>query len=322
MIYRISKKRSIDAFVTEEIPVRLAWSWKKLEDLSPSVINRKSVIDYKKFCEVQCKQINEQRDLFNFFSNFEDVLENKIENIVYDLGVLVKEQNPTYDDLTSAQALMNNVYKLKTSTKLLITHERALVDKSYIDEDFKGQGNISQNFSIIPVLQDAIHDLGAFSTEKYGLSPNIKLFHKQQNSTMIIGCPSFVYFVVMEVLKNSTTAMVNKYGLMELNLCPGIEIRVSENDYQVHVRILDQAGGIQREFRPRVFDYFFTTLKTEEPTYTYSGNFGVPMSGYGCGLPLSKLFLNELFAGDIQLIHNEGGTEAVLIFDKSGKAEI
>lgn len=49
-------------------------------------------------------------------------------------------------------------------------------------------------------------------------------------------------------------------------------------------------------------DFFFTTHKwRENPTYTYSGNFGVPITGLGVGLPVSQQYA-ATFGGAIQVV--------------------
>jgi len=66
--------------------------------------------------------------------------------------------------------------------------------------------------------------------------------------------------------------------------------------------------------------YFVTSVPDEPPTYTCSGNFGAPIAGYGIGLPLSRLYMRQLFHGDLQVCPMDGyGTDVFVTFDKFGR---
>ena len=70
---------------------------------------------------------------------------------------------------------------------------------------------------------------------------------------------------------------------------------------------------------PSVFDYFPSTVERPDITYTYSGGFGVPFSGEGVGLPLSRLYA-RFFGGDLLLTSLPGvGTDAFVYLDATGR---
>src|SRR5689334_16817947 len=81
-------------------------------------------------------------------------------------------------------------------------------------------------------------------------------------------------------------------------------------------QISDKGGGIPREDLARMFDYYYTTIPQEAPTYTYSGGFGAPLMGLGCGLPLARLYAKYM-DGDIAIASLPGTdrlTHPVCIF--------
>lgn len=49
---------------------------------------------------------------------------------------------------------------------------------------------------------------------------------------------------------------------------------------------------------PEAFSFFFTSTKAEEPSYTFSGNFGGSLEGAGVGLPLA-LQHASMWGGDL-----------------------
>ena len=77
-----------------------------------------------------------------------------------------------------------------------------------------------------------------------------------------------------------------------------------------------QGKGISDQDKEHLFHYFYSTAPISTPTYTYSGNFGVPFTGLGCGLPLAKLYA-KYHGGDLQLQSTVGlGTDAFVYLDK------
>lgn len=56
------------------------------------------------------------------------------------------------------------------------------------------------------------------------------------------------------------------------------------------IRINDPGEGISDEKQQRLFHYYYSTAPKMDPTYTYSGLFGVPFTGLGCGLSLSRVY--------------------------------
>ena len=56
------------------------------------------------------------------------------------------------------------------------------------------------------------------------------------------------------------------------------------------ISVTDKAGGISISNLRKIFYYYFSTAPKMEPTYTYSGMWGSPLTGLGCGLPLSRVY--------------------------------
>lgn len=64
-----------------------------------------------------------------------------------------------------------------------------------------------------------------------------------------------------------------------------IHINIIHEKDEITIQVSDTGGGFPYKKIPELFHYFYTTSVTEVPTYTYSGNFGVPFKGLGCGMP-------------------------------------
>merc|ERR1712054_521650 len=78
-----------------------------------------------------------------------------------------------------------------------------------------------------------------------------------------------------------------------------ITIIVCADEYRVHIRINDRAGGIPFDVGEHVWSYFYSTTKrTADSTY---GDEATELAGYGVGLPLSRL-LAKYLGGNLRLV--------------------
>ena len=115
-----------------------------------------------------------------------------------------------------------------------------------------------------------------------------------------------------------------------------IQININKNNEKAVIKMSDGGKGVKNELVPFMFHYFFSTAPVSAPTYTYSGNFGVPFTGLGCGmfslevpllkdiegLPLSRLYA-KFMGGDLRIESEENkGTEATVELNTSGNYEL
>ena len=70
-------------------------------------------------------------------------------------------------------------------------------------------------------------------------------------------------------------------------------------------QISDEGGGIPRSGLPKIFTYLYSTADNQLNENYEGSNDGVIMAGYGCGLPISRLYA-RYFGGDLQIISMEG----------------
>jgi len=120
--------------------------------------------------------------------------------------------------------------------------------------------------------------------------------------------PSFVYYILFEILKNSVEATYK-------NQKDDINIYMSEGTDDVIVKISDSGGGMSKEKLPEIFSYCYSNRgKDEMIRYLETNSF--VFSGYGHGLPLSKLYA-QYFGGDIQMLTFNGiGTDTIIYLNK------
>jgi hypothetical protein len=66
------------------------------------------------------------------------------------------------------------------------------------------------------------------------LAPKFLILSPEESTC--IGPPSFFHFICVEILKNSVAALVRKWGLMDLDVSPPVEIRVDTKQNYLYIR--------------------------------------------------------------------------------------
>lgn len=96
--------------------------------------------------------------------------------------------------------------------------------------------------------------------------------------------------VLLNVVKNAKEALVeNKIKDAYIN------IDISKIKDEIEFRILDNAGGIKKEYLERIFDAYFTTKND--------------INGTGLGLYMSKIIIEKHLKGKIEASNEKDGAE-------------
>ena len=64
-----------------------------------------------------------------------------------------------------------------------------------------------------------------------------------------------------------------------------MQVLVCQSDMDITIKVSDQGGGVDRVTAEKMFQYLYTT--SPSPSLTAES---VPLSGFGYGLPLSRLY--------------------------------
>jgi len=113
--------------------------------------------------------------------------------------------------------------------------------------------------------------------------------------------PRYLHYVLCEVLKNScrATAAIAR-SARDLRARP-ISVIVCADERQVAIHIADQGGGIPTEVGQRVWSYLYTSAGEG----VHFGERATSLSGFGVGLPLSRLYARYL-GGSLELVNSPG----------------
>lgn len=103
--------------------------------------------------------------------------------------------------------------------------------------------------------------------------------------------PSFLHYIVLELLKNSFVATVkNAADDSDLQARP-VRILVCHDEQRVAIMIADRAGGIPLDVGDRIWSYLYGACAREDRSATSTAT---SLGGYGVGLPLSRLYAQSL----------------------------
>lgn len=123
--------------------------------------------------------------------------------------------------------------------------------------------------------------------------------------------PRYLFYIVQELLRNSTRATSEAWGGVAKDVAKKpITVTVCADKKQVAIRISDQGGGIPFENAGQIWSYTFSTSKQPYE------DFASPLSGWGMGLPASRLYASYV-GGKLELMNMPGiGVDAYLFLNR------
>ena len=301
-------------FMHGEVPVRLARCINYLDEFPFSFLN--------------IKQIENVRNLY--LSSFNSILNTKNpENTVdcYNLANILTEMKDNHSTVQEnlgygIQQYIINYPKFNYNSfldKFYISRIgiRTIMEQ-YINLVNKNEGIIKM-CNPYQIISAMINDVQYISENIYGECPNINIYGDKIYSFPYI--PSHLYYIIFELLKNSLRATM-EYNIKN-NIENSINVYISKGKNDVIIKISDLGGGFSRNDIKKVFNYSFTTVKTNIDDQNIMDQRAFMLAGYGYGLPLSRLYVNY-FQGKLIIIPYNGiGTDAIVYINKMGdKTEI
>ena len=151
------------------------------------------------------------------------------------------------------------------------------------------------------IIDNCIKEANHVMKQKYNNIPKVSV--KSLNQKEIIHIPNHLHYVLFEVIKNSMEAVIKHDSIY----CSPIEIKCIHNQNGLTIHIFDKGGGFKYEDKDNIFSFLYTTNDLLE----YKDN-TIPISGFGHGLGMSKLYL-EYFGGKIDILPlQDYGTHTII----------
>ncbi|CAA6663618.1 unnamed protein product [Spirodela intermedia] len=312
-------------FLHKELPIRIARRAIELESLPFGLSEKPAVL------KVRDWYLDSFRDLRSFpeikgngdelaFTKMIKMIKVRHNNVVpaMALGVqqLKKDLNPKVarSDLEEIHEFLDRFYMSRIGIRMLIGQHVALHD---LNPEPGCIGQINTKMSPIAVAHAASEDARFICMRQYGCAPDVTIYGDPDFTFPYV--PSHLHLMVFELVKNSLRAVQERYMNSDKD-APPVRIIVADGIEDVTIKISDEGGGIPRSGLPKIFTYLYSTAKDPVDEDSNTGS-SVIMAGYGCGLPISRLYA-RYFGGDLQIISMEGyGTDAYLHLSRLGDSQ-
>ncbi|KAG2393788.1 hypothetical protein C9374_003552 [Naegleria lovaniensis] len=329
-------------WLKDELPKRLARQVKQLDtlphglNLMPSIrkvreLYLSSFNDVMMYNELLSKGRDEglqfTRKLQDIYERHQSTIINVAKG-VYELKTKMKESifknSPTFDfsEYSDLHASLDSFHINRIGMRTIIGQHLCLHEQAH--QPRKGFiGLVQMETNPAHVAQQAIEHASDLCRMTYGTAP--KVIIKGDTSIVFPYVPSYLYYILFELLKNSMRATVENHNHADL---PPIVITISAaNDVKLRehvcVKISDEGKGIPRRDLHKIWTHLYTTAANNVDMLnddSYSELNG-PFCGFGYGLPLSRLFA-QYWGGDLQLMTMEGnGTDCYLYLHCLGETE-
>ena len=294
--------------IKKELEIRISHRIYDLDTLPYGFSNIPQIVNVKKLYIESFNTINNNKysiidshELLNeFIYDIENIKNNHL-TISKDIGTALQfNKNELTNTIKShhINTILDKFYSSRIGIRTLITY---LIDLN--------NGNNLVNYSCKPynIINDSIIDAKNICMLTYGYSSDVELYLDNKFSFTYID--SHLYYIFFEILKNSMEANIKN------NSDTPIKIYMSQGDDDIIFKVTDTGGGFCRHKLDDVFSYSYTT------SMGGVNNNSTKLSGYGYGLPLSRVYA-RYFEGDLKLIPFEGhGTDTFIYLNRLGNGE-
>ncbi|CAG9536158.1 unnamed protein product [Cercopithifilaria johnstoni] len=234
--------------------------------------------------------------------------ENTIEEIAKGVIQLRQEYGVNIISDNKVQYSLDRLYFNTISIRIL-QHQHLVVFGTSLPESPRHIGCIDPACDVAAVIVDAYDSARFICDGCYCDTPKLQ-FNSYNSVTpghpiAIATIPSYLYYIMFELFKNSMRATIDRYS--EFEKLPPVQVLATLGEEDLTIRMSDSGGGISRRKIDQLFRYSFSTAPPPE-----NGGHNPALAGCGYGLPLSRLYA-RYFHGDLMISSMEGyGTDAFL----------
>ncbi|XP_030539968.1 pyruvate dehydrogenase (acetyl-transferring) kinase, mitochondrial [Rhodamnia argentea] len=314
-------------FLHKELPIRIARRAIELENLPYGLSEKPAVLkvrdwyldsfrDVRAFTEI--KTTTDEKDFTQMIKAVKVRHNNVVPMMALGVQQLKKDlkQKIVYEDLDEIHQFLDRFYMSRIGIRMLIGQHVELHNPNPPPHCV---GYIHTRMSPVEVARNASEDARAICLREYGSAPDINIYGDPSFTFPYV--PTHLHLMVFELVKNSLRAVQERFMDSD-KVSPPIRIIVADGIEDVTIKVSDEGGGIPRSGLPKIFTYLYSTAKNpldENSDLGIADN--VTMAGYGCGLPISRLYA-RYFGGDLQIISMEGyGTDAYLHLSRLGDSQ-
>lgn len=300
----------LQSILQEELPVRLANRIAHL-DMLPDLEDMSDILSVRgdfsaAFQEVRQAKPEDFKDVIRRFKKRNEDHALRLTRGMAAWSDLQRTKGEPYEETRAfVDSFLNRLFLSRIGMETLTSQYLALSKCP--------DGMVDVTCDPCKVCASAAKQVTELAGEYFASVPRVEIsFHGSEKARKLPLIPHYLFYIVAELLKNSFRA---------------VAIRVACDEAQVALLIMDRGGGIPFERQPHVWSYMYSTARgnhicqetghmldqgTASPT---------PFSGYGVGLPLSRLYA-EYLGGSLHLMSMPNfGTHAYLFLQQSSDRE-
>jgi pyruvate dehydrogenase kinase 2/3/4 len=315
-------------FLHRELPIRIAQRIEELSAVPFNLSTNKYICDVKNIFIIgfekllTCKKPETLSDDKLFTYVLTNILKDHntvIQSIA--LGIIDAKRSLTYTSSMNQilNLYLNRFFAARIGVRFLIEHHIAALHNK---DGYSGI--IQSNCNPAEVAQLAAEESISLCEREMGVSPEINILCP--NSIRFTYVPSHLHYILSEIFKNALRATIIHNGTNET--VPAVEVILVKGASDVTIKVSDKGGGIPFDKIEKVWMYVSTSgkstyicnetgqkievnsLQFKDASIDLIQNQLPALSGYGCGLPLSRLYA-QYFGGGLDLKSMEGyGTDA------------
>ena len=291
-------------FLYKEIPIRFSRRIKELEALPIDLDDKNEIFTIRDWYVKSLDEITKFKEPNNLIDceNYKEHI-NKIFNrhnstlitMARGISKLDVDENKNFDNF------LTNFYYNRTRTRFLLNNYL-----EYFNPDQNKIGILYKKFDLRKLIESVKTDLSFMSEIHKYETPEINCNIESIKITYPI---DYLHYSILEVLKNSLVAINN-------NENGKINISCFSDKNILIIKIQDNGKGIKDENLGKIWNFSYTTSKISQNN-KYSNDYEKtnPMSGFGYGLPISRILLRT-FDGDIKIYSEQNiGTTTYLFID-------
>lgn len=279
-------------FLQKEMPIRFAKQIALIDKLPYGLCLMPSIRKIRKwyadsFCDLYNFKLTSIDQENEFTEKVCEIIERHSKTlIVIGKGVfeLKKElennvfgSNHDLSEFVEIHEALNEFYSKRIGIRILLQHH-VQISRQIQEKNNDWVGIIQTKCSPVKIIHEVIEDTKALCDRVHGHSPNVTVHGNEKDTFSYV--PSHLYYIVMELLKNSMRATMEfNHGKSKI---PNIDIIVSDGDDRedVSIKISDQGGGIPRSSMKKIWSYMYSTGKFDFQTLESMENEPI-LSGMG-----------------------------------------
>lgn len=303
-----------------EMPIRLAQRVKDLNGLPFGLNNNHNISIIRDWYLTSFEELVSLRrpktlsDCYNFKTVISRIFERHAPTLNTMAKGIIELRNAGHlDDSMSQhiQQFLNRFHMNRTEIRILIQQYLEL----YREARPGYYGIINRNVNVRHTVEDAKKNI-EFICRRGDYIIDVDSIIQMNGKGHLPFIEDYLYYILFELVKNSVQAVIDRKP--SFGKTPYVKIDILDISNYIYVVIEDNGVGIRETDLAKIWLYSFSTnpLAPHQILETRDFSNNVPLSGFGYGLPITKLYL-DFFDSFIRIDSTYGvGTKVHLFLKK------